>query len=704
MAFRALRPILIGGGAEGDRPSTRRRRRALIGLGALVALSACATVPERDPAQEYPILDEVRIEGAQQVSEAEIKEGILLAGPGWIPSWVPFGPEPQRFDPNAWQADLRRIERFYQARGYYQARVLSDEVNPTRPGHVSLLVRVEEGAPTRIGRRIITGLEGLPPEHQAAVLAGLPLSEGELFLESDWAAAKEQLPSRLRELGYAEAIADGEAQVDVESRIAEVRLEVTPGPRYRFGKLFVINPDGKVPRQRIEATARGAIREGDWFNETALAEAQARLLAMGVFGAVKVNRGAPDRALQEVPVVVDVREAPFHTRRVGGGVGLDQNHQEVRGLFEWTNRNFFGGLRRLTFGAKLGYAVLPSIVAVAARDERAKHGLVGEARIEFEQPLTSTLSIQSALLGERGLEPAYDFNGVSGKVGVVWRPRPELSIYPSVNVDLYRLSSQVPLDGRSADKTFGCPLTCVLAYAEQTIEYDRRDDRMEPRSGFYAALSLQEGGGPRDGATFTYLRLLPEIRGYTSFGAGKRLTLAGKLKAGTLLRSSDVPSPIVARFFSGGGASMRGFNTRRLSPLVAVAGAPGQANGETLPVGGNGLFEASTEVRYNVSGDLVLAAFLDVGNVWEGPLELPTPRGLHYAVGLGIRYRTPLGPIRLDVARRLPLGPELSVAQPSPPISYPATGDCFGIGGGGPRYPGSPEGVCALHISVGEAF
>jgi translocation and assembly module TamA len=200
-----------------------------------------------------------------------------------------------------------------------------------------------------------------------------------------------------------------------------------------------------------------------------------------------------------------------------------------------------------------------------------------------------------------------------------------------------------------------------------------------------------------------------------SYGEEKRLTLAGKLKLGGLL-TSGADSPIVARFFSGGGSAMRGFNTRRLSPLLAVAdeGAEAPAGeplpGQALPVGGDGLFEASAELRYRLFEDLSVAGFVDSGFVTPGPLELLRPayyaNNLLVAVGLGVRYATPFGPIRLDLARRLNVGPPLPVEQPvvGPPVAYPLSSNCFGLGGASPGYAGSPEGLCTIHLSIGEAF
>jgi translocation and assembly module TamA len=272
---------------------------------------------------------------------------------------------------------------------------------------------------------------------------------------------------------------------------------------------------------------------------------------------------------------------------------------------------------------------------------------------------------------------------------------------------------------------FGCPrTTCKLSYLEQQVTWDRRDDRLEPQRGYYLSISFQEGGGPL-GGTFSYLRVEPDARFYASFFKGQRLTLAARVHFGSLFPASGQTSPIISRFYAGGAASERGFNYRRLSPLFAAGTSTvpphnglittlGAPDGITVPIGGNGLAEGSFEIRYNITGNLVLATFLDMGfvtvdNLVDGWRRQPNYffGNMQYAVGLGLRYRTIVGPIRLDIARRLPIGPPLTIVNQPIPVNLPAADTtCFGIGflGGKGTRAGSPEGVCAFHLSIGEAF
>jgi translocation and assembly module TamA len=711
-------------------------------LALLLLAAGCATTSGPARQADQPKVKDLEIKGTDQLRASDIKEKIVTSETPW---WEPINPfvPPNYFDPNAWQADLRRIERYYQAQGYYQAEVVSENVRPAGEDAVALEVTVREGQPTHVISLQVMGVEELPAEHRSKALAELPLVQGQVFREGDWEATKELVQQRLRELGYAEAEVGGEVRVDLATRGAQVDLQLQPGPRYRFGTIFVAtDANPQVNPKRIIEQAQGAVRKGAWFSESALSEAQSRVFRMGVFGAVKVYRGAPDREARLVPVVVDVREAPFRSIRLGGGIGVDAARQEVRVLGEWTDRNFFGGLRRLTLSGRGGYAFIPNITAPFDSNPSTPHGPIFEVSAQLEQPrfLTRDLSLQVSLSAERGLEQAFNFIGGRSRVGVAWQPHPNITLSPTYNLELYRLQGQRDLRDQTTvpPLVLGCPAEedpcdISVSYLEQVAIWDRRNDPIAPSSGYYATLSLQEGGGFLQG-DFTFLRVLPDLRAYHTFGPNDRFTVAARLRLGTLL-TPVVTNPagervrqesaIVNRFFSGGDAAMRGFNSQRLSPMNISNVDAEQPSDRIVPIGGNSLVETSVELRFKLIGNLFLAAFHDTGLVGAGPLNFGAHQtdvrkesgrvfgDYHYqAVGLGVRYVTIVGPLRLDLARRLNIGRPLPIFDPATggATTLGGLGDCFGIGGVEQReaasntYAGSPEGLCTFFLSIGEAF
>src|SRR5215510_1892017 len=190
----------------------------------------CASRQKKDA----PVIRDVSISGNDEISSRKIKKRILTSETGW---W-PFARK-QYFDPVAWQADLERIRRLYEAEGFYQAEVVKDEVRPDPPDGVELEVQVSEGKQTHVGKLDIQGLDALPAADRAAVLEDLPLAARAVFREADWASTKRQLADRLRNRGYAKASVEGRALVDVKTRLADLTLIVSPGLRYFFGAIEV---------------------------------------------------------------------------------------------------------------------------------------------------------------------------------------------------------------------------------------------------------------------------------------------------------------------------------------------------------------------------------------------------------------------------------------------------------------------------------
>ena len=121
-------------------------RWRVLSLGLTLTFAGCVTAP---PTPDSAEVDSFDIEGEKRLKEADIKEKIVTGESSWLPPWVPWLGKQEWFDPITWQADLRRIQRFYEAHGFYQARVLEDVVTEVKPRHVKLLVRLREGEPAR---------------------------------------------------------------------------------------------------------------------------------------------------------------------------------------------------------------------------------------------------------------------------------------------------------------------------------------------------------------------------------------------------------------------------------------------------------------------------------------------------------------------------------------------------------------------------
>jgi translocation and assembly module TamA len=669
--------------------STRSLRLAV--LCAVLALAACAVRLKRGTA-ERPAITSFQISGTHAVSSGDLAGRLATeASDGFF--WHFFWRETRYFDEDAFANDKRRVLRYYQSLGHYGAKIASAEVVPDGGGFVKVRVRVEEGPPTRVVDLVVEGLDAAP---EAARKAGkLPLKKGDVFTEAAYDATRVALLAALSSTGWAKAEVAQAAQVDPVLAEARVRYTVTPGARYRFGNVFVAGA-AVVPRARIREEAELGIRVGDVFDATDLPKIQGRVYDLGIFGGVRVSPGPADEAKKTLPIVVAVREAPFRTVRAGPGITIQNTRQEADLMAGWTHRNWFGGLRKLSLDARVGYAWLPRII------NPTKKNFVGLATADFTQPgiigRRIDLNVRAEL--ERGLEPAYDFFAERLRVGLPIHFGRLLSITPSVNLELYQLSGglgQADVNTGSVLLLRTCPgqnpNLCLLSYLEQRVAVDLRDNPIVTHRGFYFAMSVQEGFSAFGNGS-SYLRLLPEARAFASLPFG--LVLAGRLRLGfvnVLRGSSDVP--IVAKFTSGGPNFMRAYYTRDLSPVF-----PSIQNGTLtyVPVGGNGLVDGSAEVRFPVAGSVTGAAFLDFGDVRLSAAESINAANLQYGAGVGLRYNTLFGPLRVDVASRLPTAkgddrwPGVQIVQIQQGGGVQATGAVH------------HAPIVSVHLSIGEAF
>jgi translocation and assembly module TamA len=642
----------------------------------------------------------VEIEGADALDAGEVA-GKLATQPS-DPWWEFFWRDARLLDADAFAKDQQRVVRYYQSRGYYQARLVEAEAKPDGAGRVRVVFRVDEGEPARVARIDIPGLDLATGASRKA--GKLPLQVGEIFTEEDFDATRDVLELALASSGYPRARIEQRAEVQPDA--GEVRVTYTvvheppatagekgarapgPGERYTFGNIFVAGA-GKIPRSRVREEAEVVLEPGETFDVTQLEEVQGRIFDLGVFGGVRVTQGPPDEKKKAIPVVVSVREAPFRTIRVGPGIGLELNRWDVSLIAGWRHRNWLGDLRRLTFDARLGYAWLPSPFAPQ------EQGPIALVTGEFQQPgvLTRRVDFNARVELERGLQEGYAFTSERFRLGAPVRFGRSLTIVPSYNLELYQLDlrgSITDTDREGTELLFQCAGGCVLSYLEQRVTLDLRDDPFNTRRGIFASFAIQEGFQFL-GKGFRYIRLLPEVRGYLPLGP--RVVLAGRFRLGVLRGIRGDTPPIVARFTSGGPLFMRGYYTRRLSP-VAVRG------GDVAPVGGDRLVDGSIELRAPLAGNLGGAIFLDYGNVTFAALDPIGVDGLKYAVGAGLRYQTLFGPIRLDLAVRVPTSVR-PWDQPGVPVVE------ADLQGNVVRAPGGPvhhDPFLSVHLSLGEAF
>ena len=630
----------------------------------LVALGGCA----HEAAQGRRRIHRLELRGNRHFSAGTLEDGLALQQTGW---W-PFARK-HYFDVGTLTRDRKRIVAFYDRHGYFDARVVDDEVRPRGRDTVDITITIDEGAPTRITEVKVNGLAAVPEKLARRIHAKLPCQAGKIFDYNAFTAAQTFLLTELRERGYAYAKVDGKAFVNRQEHTAVIELASDPGPLVHFGALRV-EGHGRIPAYAIRH--RMTFTPGDVYRPRELERSETRIYDLGVFSSVALK--LPEAPTPTADVAVQVAPAlRLRELRAGGGLGIERQREEVRLRGDWTLRSFLGGLRTLRLSLKPAYVVLPTITDV----KRQGFAAASEAQLIQPDLFATALTVQGRVGFDLGIQEGYQYYGPRGEVGVersFFGDRLRLTASWALQYLTFFNIDPVAFNPLTTPLGFGFTNPYRLAYLHEAVELDLRDNRIDPHAGAYVAVHFEEGL-PEVGGAFRYFKLVPEVRGYVPIGS--RLVLALRGQFGWLApQTTAADSPVTRRFYLGGPSAQRGFTYGRLAPQVLDP-----VKGNRIPVGGDGEVLLSGELRirmFKLWGNwLGLVLFADAGDVTPSVTQLQP--NLHVAVGPDLLYQTPIGPIRAGLGIRLN---RLGEAGPGG-LPNPDPGERF-----------------AFHITIGEAF
>jgi outer membrane protein assembly factor BamA len=636
--------------------------------------------------RDRTIVDDVDIVGTDAVDDDDIHEKIATEPTSTLLGMRLPWTARSLLDTHVLERDVRRVARYYRARGYYDARVISTEILPDGD-EVDIRIAVEEGTPVLVRRLQVVGLETLPAALRRTVKSRVRLRGGEPFDEGLYDASKERILRQLRNEGYARSGVAGHVLVAADAHQADVTLTVRPGPICRLRNIRIRGLQSiRVSRVRVVL----GLRRGEKFSDRALESAQSALFGLGVFQSVAV-RPEVDPDQPYVDVDVELSEADFGRFRVGGGIAADRDRTSLHLTGAWEHRNLFGGLQRLTIANKPGLSISPSIFSPETL------GFDNGVTVDFAWPGLPERETTFLHHGsyEAGLDTAANHCRHDARLSTgLARP---LTKWLRGTVS-HELQFYIPVGGQlvfSCPSIDGLPATyerAFLSYLSESLVVDVRDDPFNTRRGGYASLRVSETP-PGLGADLGFVSVVGDARGYLAplpwLGFAAR-ALVGR--AFPIPADRTLPSPL--RFFGGGGSGIRGYDSRTIGHYsICSFDAP---NCERINEGGDVLWELSLETRLRVIGVVWLVAFLDMGDVFlpirddptlpDGERERLDLRRHHASIGAGLRIKTPIGPIRFDVAGRLP---GLRRA-----LETPGEQDFFGLF----------QAPVTLHFALGESF
>lgn len=648
--------------------------RRILGLFAalawLSALAGCAA----EKAEGRPWVHAVRFVGVEHVSKRDLKAKLAVQATSWIP-WAPR----KYLDPYMVPSDRDRIVAYYRAHGYFAARVTAAEVKPrkSRRSSVDIEFKIHEGAPTKIAKVELSGVDTLR-ERPHALEQRMTLKSGQILVHDAYAEQKQRLERMLTARGYAWATVDGTVEIDRDALLAQVRFTAVPGLVARFGRVEV---EGNTKVRAIDIQRTADLDPGAKFSMDDLEGARGRVYNVGVFGSARVTYAHDPVDPSIANVKISVTEAQFHELRLGGGLGIEPNRNDVHLSLQYTKRNFLGGLRTVRLRLEPAYVVLPAVWAPVDR-----HGPAATAEVTFVQPFLFGLrhfELRWTVGYDLGIDYAYQYHGPRAQLGVyygLWRQKIQLGFsYNFQFLDFFRTEAGVFDNPAQAGSVFGYVDPYRVGWWQQDFALDLRDRPLDPHHGFYFLASLEEGG-VHSGSAFTYEKIVPDARGYVPLGP--RVTLAARVQYGKMfVQGDELGSPITRRLYLGGPSSHRGFSYNRLAYQVQSKNSDGTVSSDpATPIGGDEMILLQAELRVRVvkvfDNWFSVVAFADGGDVTtpscrQGSVKTDAsgasycdgldPRmhqslhftDLHWAVGGGLRYATVIGTIRVDVAGRL---------------------------------------------------
>ena len=760
-----------------DRPG-RFRGWGSVALGACLALGS--TAPASAQQVGPPEVAQVRFLGNEAFPEDSLQRAIVSRPTDCRSFWlgplclfdVGFAMERFQLREREIPRDRVRLEIWYRQRGFREAMV-DAEADTLPDGRARITFNIEEGRAVVVDSIGFSGLDqddvnGLGPR----LLAGLPLAQGDRLNSLRMDATRDTLIRRLRNQGYAYAEVYRQSLIPAETPYrARVTFDLEPGIRVRYGEITV---EGTRTLDAATVIRMLQFRSGDYYRPDQLLDAQARLFGMDIVRSAQVNGALGSEPDSVVPITVSVQEGDtYRVRAAAGWTTAECMNVES----SWTSRNFFGGARLLRARGRVSNLLtreFGDLLCNVPNRSDTYEDLTWLATLDFTQPFifSTRNSLGASLFAERQAVPDIFIRRAFGLQLALTR-----SLGTATPLTLSYRPERTQLEAAEVLFCTGF-LVCtpgdvailaganILAPAGLSFSRDRSNDVLNPTDGYRLSMDLEHAAS-WTGSDFRYDRVSAEGTTYASLG---NVVVAARLRAGwvgsggfdQLLRVQD-GSGIVhpqKRFYAGGANSVRGFAQGRLGPRVLTLTDPGRllaprapAGDEAdmgagctpqeiddltcdasalpqsafipRPTGGSRVLEGNLELRRRLGRSFEMVAFGDFGQVWadDGELSLGD---LEFTPGLGVRYFSPVGPIRIDFGYRFRGRTPLPVITPR--LVEAEAGGCDGNGAGCIPYgdtfyvPSGELGILSplvlygeegsgfqwsrfqLHFSIGQAF
>ena len=510
---------------------------------------------------------------------------------------------------------LRQLLRTY---GYFDGQVVRSVENDGVDGATPVArFDVIPGAHFRIGTVDLGALDVAGPDHDFlresyGVFPGDPVSLDAIVDE------RVDLDAALGENGYPFAtIAEPELLVDHARIEGDLAMAVDPGGRYNFGAV-TSNLEQFLPGNHLADIAR--FDPGDLYRRSDAQDLRRAILATGLVGSVSLTPVEVVAPLGDVPGTVDlaVELTPAPLRTLAGSIGYGSD-EGVRLAGSWEHRNLFAPEGSLRLRGIVG--TQEQLAGVTFR----KNNFNGRDRILTVDAFANTVDTDAYNANTLSLTGSYE------RVSTLLFQKP-LSYGASLELVATQERELKPGGQLALRETY------FIAALPLWTQFDSSDDLLDPTRGFRVRGAISPELSRLNSANSTYLNLQFDLSAYHSVNDG--VVLAARSRIGAIVGADIASIAPSRRFYAGGGGSVRGYGYQAIGPQ----------DGLGVPNGGRSLLELAVEARVRtglLDGAVSLVPFVDAGAVNTD--TLPDLRDIRVGAGLGLRYETGFGPIRVDV-------------------------------------------------------
>jgi translocation and assembly module TamA len=668
-------------------PRARRWIAALLALLALGWVSAVAggCAGRRNP-QTEPSVKRVRFHEQQRffrwwrgTSNYNLRSAMEQQS---SPFGAAISGQTVELDLDTLAADAWRVELWYAHHGFFDAHFDGWEVRTLRPPRrgrpavVEVVGYVDEGEESFVEEIVFDGLTGAAGGAVRRLVANTaPLQEGDRFSVDAHRETADLLRSTLQQRSYARATVTSEVIANPEEHSVKVRYTAELGPPCTFGEVTIEGFE-TVPENIIRDNI--AVVEGRAFNTSDLAETQRNLFGLGTFSLVQVVPQIPEEG-DVVPVKVKLSESRFRQLKVGPGVGIQSGEQMVRAQLGFNHANLFERLLQLETSAVVGYKTFGNFALVRSSEDQVETEAAQggpfvslEGGLDWPRFFTRRLSFRQEISTTWDREQGYEYVLLSAVPSFSYKLSPRITLTQAFHAEFWFLTLE---EGVAAPDFCGDLAEDIcrqyrLIYPQQQLVWDGRDNPLFTTRGHYIKASVYEAGVLNSVEAlrgFRFVRGELDLRRYLLIREPFLNVLAGRIGAGVARPWGDDGElsavPTTERFFLGGSTDVRGWASGYLGPrecyiegsdgdqLVDLCEETDQAV-TVLPLGGQAAVWGSLEWRIPGPYDVTFAFFTDAGMVWAEIGDVVFT-DIQPTAGTGLRYATPIGPIRLDIAFRL---------------------------------------------------